>query len=396
MTAPAIAAAAAAVHLTIPGFTALFEGAVDWRACSAVAIEVACAANERRAPSAANAKAIWNTMIAAGQVSRDKNTGAVTGADLAHIHWYLSQKAGYTHLDWMDYSATPNRDAIHAILKDAALCSQPTIVILTNGQAMPNNEAGVHGHFTAQGGIDSTEGYLTANGDTQTAISTGNVHPPLNWAGWDTLVAAGVAGIIRVYPKAGQPVIPRAWSDNNVTLKAPNGGTCGHGIRWEVLTTPGGWDAALEPVTGEVSDPVGVHQDFRTNGDALAAGVRLTWHESDESVTRSPLAAITPAPPPPPPPPPVEPPPPPPVTPPPVTPPPPPDYAAEIAALTAQLAHLATATQAASQAASNATEQATQAVAEAVAAAQAAASASTEAQTAQSDVASLRTALKAL
>lgn len=97
---------------------------------------------------------------------------------------------------------------------------------------------------------------------------------------WPMQKAAGGA-------MAGVPAV--AWSDNGSVLTAPNGQTCGHGIRAHILGES--WPAELWPVTGEEWDAVGVHQDCRNGGDANAAGRRLTWHKSDNSVTESALDA---------------------------------------------------------------------------------------------------------
>jgi hypothetical protein len=206
------ATAAAAVHVEIPSLVnhALFEGAVNWSACSAVAVEDAIAGCERRIPDAGLAQRTWARMIATGHVTRDKTSGNVTGATLAHVRWALADR-GYTDVDCIDYSDTPDLEgALHPLLKAATLAGHPAIGIYTNGQALPNNERGVRGHFTTAAGIDSAAGYLIVNGDTQTAIANqahyrqwpacSNV--PTTWATWATLKAAGLAGLIAVHPHA--------------------------------------------------------------------------------------------------------------------------------------------------------------------------------------------------
>lgn len=205
------------VHVEIPHAAnhALFEGAVDWRACSAVAVECAIACCEGRVPDPANAKRIWARMIATGHVTRDAQ-GHVTGAELIHCKWALEDQ-GYTTLDFIDYRDQPDLEgAIHPLLKSAALAQHPVVGIYTNGQALPNNERGVKGHFTTAAGIDSTAGYLIQNGDTQTAITNqarysqwpACTQVPTNWATWATLKAAGLAGVIAVHPKAAPTPAP--------------------------------------------------------------------------------------------------------------------------------------------------------------------------------------------
>ena len=206
-------ATATSVHVEIPHASghALYEGAVNWSACSAVAVECAIAGCEGRIPDAGNAKRTWQRMIATGHVTKDKY-GRVTGAELIHCKWALADR-GYEVVDFIDYSDTPNLAAIHSLLKSATLVRHPVVGIYTNGQALPNNERGVAGHFTTAAGIDSAAGYLIQNGDTQTAIANqahysqwpacSNV--PTNWATWTTLVNAGLKGIIAVHPKVAAP-----------------------------------------------------------------------------------------------------------------------------------------------------------------------------------------------
>lgn len=402
MTAAAPASLSTTVHIEIPHFTAIYEGAVAWDACGPVANEVAVAALEGRTPDTGNAAKARARDLAAGHFT----VGG--GQPLSGIIWDLQQR-GYTALEIIPYGEPANNAALHDLVKKGALAGLPVILQVARAYNLPDNEANVQYHFVVVGGIDSVAGYLLANGDTKTGIARHPAWPayiPTNWATWATITAAGVCGAILVKPKPGAPHTPAGWTDDGAMLHAPNGGSCGHGIRWAVLTTAGGWDASLEPVTGEFGDPSLVSQDFRTNGDPHAAGVRLTWHASDGSVTSSPLDAITPPPPPAPAPAPTPTPAPEPApTPTPVPEPTPapepasapvpipdpvPDpTAAQIAALTAQVAQLTAEAQAA-------TAQAQQAVSEAVAASQAAAQAATTASAAQNDVAALRAALKAL
>jgi hypothetical protein len=207
-------AAAPAVHVELPHLAghALFEGAVDWRACSAVAVEGAIAGCQGRTPDQGNARRAWARMVATGHVTRDAQ-GRVTGATLAHCKWALADR-GYTDVDFIDYSDTPDLEgALHPLLKAALLAKRPVIGIYTNGQALPDNERGVYGHFTTAVGIDSAAGYLILNGDTQTAIAAQARYRqfpacsevPTHWATWATLKAAGLAGLIAVHPHAAAP-----------------------------------------------------------------------------------------------------------------------------------------------------------------------------------------------
>lgn len=198
--------AVAAVHVEIPHAAnhALYEGAVNWSACSAVAVECAIAGRENRIPDAGNAKRLWSAMEAAGQT-----TGG-HGATLTQCVWAL-QSRGYHQLEVLNYPA--NLDALHTLLKESGVAGDPVVLLVTNGQALPDNERGVQGHFVVSAGIDSARGYLIQNGDTQTAIrgqatyghwpACSNV--PTNWANWTTLVVAQVCGAIRVKSNTPPP-----------------------------------------------------------------------------------------------------------------------------------------------------------------------------------------------
>ena len=198
--------AVAAVHVEIAHASghALYEGAVNWSACSAVAVECAIAGRESRIPDVGNAKRLWNAMLAAGQT-----TGG-HGATLSQCVWAL-QSRGYHQLEVLNYPA--NLDALHALLKAAGVAGDPVVLLVTNGQALPDNERGVQGHFVVAAGIDSAHGYLIQNGDTQTAIRGQAIYGkwpacsnvPTNWANWATLVAAQVCGAIRVKSNTPPP-----------------------------------------------------------------------------------------------------------------------------------------------------------------------------------------------
>lgn len=203
---------APSVHVEVPHANghALFEGAVSWSACSAVAVECAIAGRQNRVPDAGNARAIWSLMLGAGQT-----TGSGHGATIQQCAWALRER-GMHNLDVLDYPA--NLDALHQLLKAAGVAGDPVILLVVNGQALPDNEAGVAGHFVVSAGIDSLKGYLIQNGDTRTAIANQahyNLFPacsevPTNWATWSTLVAAQVCAAIRVKPNEPAPTLEPA------------------------------------------------------------------------------------------------------------------------------------------------------------------------------------------
>lgn len=197
--------ATATVTKVIAGFTALFEGDVAWDACGCVANEVALAALSGRKPDVGLALKVRARDIAAGRMNR--SSIGQHGQYLSDIYWDLGQR-GVQKMDFINYSPTPNLDAIHAQIKSAAMAGLPSIIVITRAYNLPDNEAGVAGHFVVIGGIDSTKGYLIANGDTKTAIATRATNPPLNWATWQTLVNAGIAGVITLHPNPTTPPPP--------------------------------------------------------------------------------------------------------------------------------------------------------------------------------------------
>lgn len=216
-----------AVHVEIPHAAghALYEGAVNWSACSAVAVECAIAGRENRIPDAGNAQRLWAAMKANAEV-----TGGGSGADIPDCVWALASR-GYRNLD-VRFTSAVGLDAIHQLLKDAGLAADPVILLVTNGLALPDNEANVHGHFVVSAGIDSAKGYLIQNGDTRTAIANQALYAhwpacsnvPTNWANWATLVAAQLYAVIRVKSNAApKPVVTPPPAPTPAPTPAPVG-----------------------------------------------------------------------------------------------------------------------------------------------------------------------------
>lgn len=217
-TVTTAAPSATTVHSVMPQFHALWEGAVNWSACGPVANEVAVAALQGRLPDPDNAKAICARDAAAG---RFRQPG---GQDLADIAWDLEQR-GFKQLTVINYSASPNLDALHALLKEGGLNGWPVILEVSRAYNLPDNEAGVAYHFVVSGGIDSTLGYLLANGDTKTGIRLqpqwpASTHIPLNWATWSTIENAGICGAILVHPADWTPPPPPAPADPDAAAEA--------------------------------------------------------------------------------------------------------------------------------------------------------------------------------
>ena len=199
---------AGSVHIEIPHFAnhALWEGAVAWDACGCVANEVALAALGGRTPDPGNAQQVRARDLASGHFT----TGS--GQTLADIVWDINQR-GFHQLDVIPYSGSPDLNALHDLVKSGGLNGWPVIIQVSRAYNLPDNEAGVNYHFVVSGGIDSTLGYLIANGDTRTGIARqpgfpANTQLPTNWATWATLVNAGICGAILVKPMGWTPPTP--------------------------------------------------------------------------------------------------------------------------------------------------------------------------------------------
>lgn len=111
-------------------------------------------------------------------------------------------------------------------------------------------DAGVDGHGIALVGMDAT-GAIVADPNTVQAKSGDFVH-----YSWATLRNAGGTYPSMVIPNAMSfPTgVPCGWSDDGTTLKAPNGQTCTHGVRTEVLNA--GWNPDNVPLGAEYyTDP---------------------------------------------------------------------------------------------------------------------------------------------
>lgn len=184
-------------HLEIPDFVALTERG-NWGACGIIAeldaLQVCPWGNISFAdPAAIDAKAKqWIAEYAAA--GRASATGITT---LGNIHWHLQLHA--PHLaGYIPWSATPNLDALHTFVKTHMLLQNPVIIEVGNAAALPNNQTGIQFHFVVLGGIDSTLGYLVANGDTQEALTTTHELVQTHWATWQQLITAKVCGAIAV------------------------------------------------------------------------------------------------------------------------------------------------------------------------------------------------------
>jgi len=131
--------------------------------------------------------------------------------------------------------------AFHNELERLGDTHQLVIVLHTDAAKLPDNQPGVANHFTLIGGIDSTEGYWTCNGDTETALRSGGVTSPV-WYTWAQLEASQPAGYIllpALDPPATTPPPPSAPPAAEVTITGAPGGpepvVTLAGNRWQVV-----------------------------------------------------------------------------------------------------------------------------------------------------------------
>lgn len=204
--ATTVAVAPTAVHVEIPDFRALSEQG-HWDACAIIAEIAALHAcpwatlHSWGDPAGISGlvKSWRNEYIAAGRWTVGH------GTTLGNIYWHLAVKHGWQErlAGYIPYSSTPNMAALRAFIKQHTYHQRPVILFIGKASELADNEAGVSGHFVTLGGIDSTLGYLTANGDTLAGLKSGvGALIPTEWNTWQRLAAAGVNGAI---------ALDRAW-----------------------------------------------------------------------------------------------------------------------------------------------------------------------------------------
>lgn len=203
-TAAAATTTATNVHIEIPGFAAVSERG-HWDACGPIAeLDALHVCPWTRQGVVLNETAIASTRWQYVEANHWRGHGCY----LSDIHWHL-QHIGAHIAGYVPFSDTPDLATLHTFVKQQLVAQNPVIIEVSRAYNLPKNEAGVDYHFVALGGIDSTQGYLVANGDTVDAFS----HPagatlPLNWATWQQLVNAGICGAIalqRILPTPPTP-----------------------------------------------------------------------------------------------------------------------------------------------------------------------------------------------
>lgn len=196
------------VHLVVPGFQAITEFAGHNDDCGPCANQVCAAAVEGRAPTTDGMNAIRARDLAAGVLRPGQ------GQRIDEVAWDV---ATWTHPQ-IATALTPlghpveGPDGIHQRLHDAMMRGNPCVLNLALAGQLPHNEAGIHYHFVAVGGIDADLGYLIANGDE---VPFG--HVGAYWVKWPSIAAAQPCALLEYHMPAPPPAPP---SDPTTELHA--------------------------------------------------------------------------------------------------------------------------------------------------------------------------------
>ena len=152
-------------------------------------------------------------------------------------------------------------DRLHADLKSLS-GRHPLIIEWSLAGALPGDEAGVHFHFSTDGGIDTGPhgdgaggGYLFCDGDNRADDGTGKPRPPIMYTIQQIAAAQPIAYVVIT-----APVHLAGWRDDGATLTAPNGKTVQFAFRDWLLTHT--WVASNVPTSGDFGDHGGNTQRF--------------------------------------------------------------------------------------------------------------------------------------
>ena len=199
-------------HIEIPDFQALSEQG-HWDACAVVAeADALHVCPWRMQAQELSETAIesmrWQYLQAIDPATGKPRWTPGEGTTLGNIHWHLSAMGAHI-AGYIPYSKTPDLNALHTFLKSHCLAQNPIIIEVGNAAALPHAEQGVQYHFVTLGGIDSTLGYLVANGDTLDALAgKAGAIVPTYWATWQTLINAKVCGAIALQRTVAVPPPP--------------------------------------------------------------------------------------------------------------------------------------------------------------------------------------------
>lgn len=185
------------VHKELPNFKAFREfcGRHDTCGPNAVVETLASIDPSRWSADCTSMNKLVTKMVANGRLFN----GGSTMAGL--VDQMRDEGYDVTYDPWMHWHSELNLDQLHQLLKDK---SGTDGIVLQVGDAfnLPANEAGVHSHFVAVGGIDSLKGYLIGNGDIPLFRFTGAL-----WCGWGHLISALPTAVCIVRTHIAPPVI---------------------------------------------------------------------------------------------------------------------------------------------------------------------------------------------
>lgn len=226
------------------------------------------------------------------------------GEPLSSVYKDLNTYEHIHFIRYIPYSDTPDVNAIHQALIDFA-GTYPIVLQITNAQALTGNEQGVLSHFVAVVGIDSIAGYYVLNGDDIQGLPTrlGIQTYPGRWISWSSIANAKPVGLI-VFGRNSVNV-PVGWTDNGVTLTAPNGNKVEHGFREYILNHT--WESDNWPLNNELlittgsiepGNPnigPGSRQDFRYRslGWTATKNVYVIWTGQDILALEQELANVS-------------------------------------------------------------------------------------------------------
>lgn len=187
------------VHVVVEGFTAITEFPPERKdihdACGPDAEETCLASCEHRQPTTGNIIAIRSRGIETGRfrVGGGQNLDQLEADVAAHTTIKTTKTPMGSHIE-----------VIHQALRDAMMRGNPCVLNLALAGALPGNEAGIHYHFVAVGGINTNLGYLIANGDE---VPFG--HVGAYWVKWDPgIFQAQPYGLLEFHMPAPTPPQP--------------------------------------------------------------------------------------------------------------------------------------------------------------------------------------------
>lgn len=179
------------VHWTQPNFQAIPENNSHGDSCGVIALLDYLAVAKGKPLTVDEVNTMRTELINMGLMDLPN----LPGMTMQQIH-AAALHYGIEIVQFVDFNPSLNPAAFRDDLIAAVEKEQYVLVEWANAQSLPDNQHGVQYHFTGTWGIDSNLGYLTANGDTYTALANGD--KPVNpvWYGINDFYAAKPVGYI--------------------------------------------------------------------------------------------------------------------------------------------------------------------------------------------------------